>query len=79
MKPNDLMKGFLIKPIMEILKTKYGIKSPTPNNLSVTYSNDNWHVIYKGGKIEINFTNDTMIIKIINDIKNDIRYEKVWL
>lgn len=75
----DLMKGFLIKPVMEILKKDHNIKSPTPTCLFVQLLNNEWYVVYKHNKMDIDFTNDNTIKQIIQDIKNKPEYEKVWL
>ena len=79
MKRSDLIKGFLIRPIMELLKKEYDIKSPTPTFLFVNFINDKWIIIYKHNKMEIDFTDNEIIQNIIEDIKNKPEYEKVWL
>jgi hypothetical protein len=79
MRPNELMKGFLIKPIMEILKKDFDIKSPTPSNLFVNYEKECWSVYYKNNRMMIEFTNYESVKNIIQEVKNKPVYEKVWL
>jgi len=79
MKKESLIKGFLIKPIMEVLKKDYDIKSPSPNNLFVSYDNDVLIVKYSYSKGSIDFSNNEMVMDILVDIKNNVLYEKVQL
>ncbi|NBW79612.1 MAG: hypothetical protein EBR27_11465 [Betaproteobacteria bacterium] len=79
MKPTELMKGFLIKSIMEILKRDFDIKSPTPTNLMVTYENGIWSVFYKSNLMMIDFSNYESIKNLIKEIENKPIYEKMWL
>lgn len=79
MRKTDLVKGFLIKPIMEILKKEYDIKSPTPNNLVVNLIDNNWFVYYKTNKVDIDFMDYKLVVELIDEIKNKPEYEKVWL
>lgn len=77
MKKIDIVKGFLIKPIMEILKTEHNMKSPSPLNLIVVSQNDEWIIQYKSNKSVIDFSNDVRIQELIFEIKNKPIYEKV--
>jgi len=72
-----LVKGFLIKPIMEILKKDYGIKSPSPSNLLITFENDEYTVIYNSGRVYVDFTNVDLIKKLLVEIKSNVLYEKL--
>lgn len=77
MKKTDLIKGFLIKPIMEILKKDYDFKSPSPSNLIVVNQDDEWIIQYKSNKSVIDFSDDVRIQELIFEIKNKPIYEKV--
>lgn len=75
----DLIKGFVMKPIMEILKKDYNIKSPSPSNLYITQSDGEYKVIYNSNKIMVDFSNLDLIKDLLIEIKNKPEYEKVWL
>jgi hypothetical protein len=77
MRKELLVKGFLIKPIMEILKKDYGIKSPSPYNLLITFEDDVWSVVYSYSRGSVDFSNNQMIKDLIVEIKNNPNYEKV--
>jgi hypothetical protein len=79
MRKTDLMKGFLIRPIMEILKKEYDIKSPTPNNLFVNLVGNDWFVYYRTNRVDIDFMSYKLVVELIDEIKNKPEYEKVWL
>jgi hypothetical protein len=74
-----LVKGFLIKPIMEILKKDYGIKSPSPSNLLITFENDVWLVRYSYSRGSVDFSNNQIVKDLLVEIKNNVLYEKVQL
>jgi len=77
MKRTDLVKGFVMKPIMEILKKDYNIKSPTPSSLFVNESDGDFKIIYKNQRVHIDFSNLDLVKNLLNDIKNNPMYEKV--
>lgn len=77
MKKSDVIKGFLIRPIMEILKAEHNMKSPSPLNLIVVSQNDEWIIQYKSNRSIIDFSNDFRIQELILEIKNKPIYEKV--
>lgn len=77
MKKELLVKGFLIKPIMEILKKEYNIKSPSPSNLLITFEDDIWSIKYCSSRDSIDFTNNQMIKDLLVEIKKNPNYEKV--
>ena len=74
-----LVKGFLIKPIMEILKKDYGIKSPSPSNLLITFENDEYTVIYNSGRVYVDFSNNQIVKDLLVEIKSNVLYERVQL
>jgi hypothetical protein len=74
-----LVKGFLIKPIMEILKKEYGIKSPSPSNLLITFKNDIWSIMYCHSRGSVDFSNNQIVKDLLVEIKNNVLYEKVQL
>lgn len=77
MRKELLVKGFLIKPVMEILKKDYRIKSPSPSNLFITLEDGVWSVVYSYSRGSIDFSNNQMIKDLIVEIKNNPNYEKV--
>jgi hypothetical protein len=77
MKKELLVKGFLIKPIMEILKKDYGIKSPSPSNLLITFENDMWYVMYCYSRGSVDFSNNQIVKDLLVEIKKNPNYEKV--
>jgi hypothetical protein len=79
MKKTDLIKGFLIKPIMEFLKKEYGIKSPSPSNLYVTEVEGGFKIEYKSSKANVDFSDSSNVQKLLNEIKSKPQYDKVWL
>lgn len=79
MKKELLVKGFLIKPIMEILKKEYGIKSPSPSNLLITFENDIWSIMYCYNRGSVDFSNNQIVKDLLVEIKNNVLYEKVQL
>jgi hypothetical protein len=79
MKRTDLIKGFVMKPVMEKLKKDYNIKSPSPSSLFVTESNGGYKVVYNSNKIVVDFSDLDLIKDLLIEIKNKPEYEKVWL
>lgn len=79
MKEEIFIKGYLIKPVFEILKQKYDIKSPSTNALFVSVVNNTYKIEYKSNKLNIDFSNDKYIQDLILDIKNNPYYEKMCL
>lgn len=77
MKKELLVKGFLIKPIMEMLKKEYNIKSPSPSNLLITFENDVWSIMYSSSRNSVDFSNNQMVKDLLVEIKNNPNYEKV--
>ena len=77
MKKTDLVKGFLMKPIMELLKKNYNIKSPTPSSLFITELDGDYTVIYKNQKVHIDFSRSDLVKELLIEIKNNPIYEKV--
>jgi len=77
MKKTDLVKGFLMKPIMEMLKKDYGIKSPSPSNLFVTELDTQYKVVYKNQRIYADFSELDLVKNLLIEIKNNPIYEKV--
>ena len=77
MKKELLVKGFLIKPIMELLKKEYNIKSPSPSNLLINFEDDIWSIKYCSSRGSVDFSNDEMIKDLLVEIKNNPNYEKV--
>lgn len=77
MKRTDLIKGFVMKPIMEILKKDYNIKSPTPSSLFVSELNGNYKIVYNSNKIMVDFSDLDLIKDLLIEIKNKPEYEKV--
>ena len=76
MKKTDLVKGFLVKPVMEMLKKDYNIK-PSPSNLFVTESNGQYRVVYRNHRIYVDFSDLNLIKDLLIEIKNNPIYEKV--
>jgi hypothetical protein len=79
MKREVLIKGFLIKPIFEILKKDYKIKSPSPSNFYITKSKEGWSIKYIHNKSTIDFSDNEMVKDLLIEIKNNVLYEKVQL
>lgn len=77
MKRESLVKGFLIKPIMEILKKEYDIKSPTPNNLYVIENNNVWTIKYSHSKGSVDFTDNELVKQLLVEIKDNVFYDKL--
>ena len=77
MKKELLVKGFLIRPIMEILKKDYGIKSPSPSNLLINFENNIWSIKYCSSRGSVDFSNNEMIKGLLVEIKNNPNYEKL--
>lgn len=77
MKRESLVKGFLIKPIMEILKKEYSIKSPTPNNLYVIENNNVWIVKYNHNRGSVDFTDNELVKQLLVEIKDNVFYDKL--
>ena len=77
MKKELLVKGFLIKPIMEMLKKEYNIKSPSPSNLLITFENDVWSIMYSSSRNSVDFSNNQMVKDLLVEIKSNPNYEKV--
>lgn len=77
MRKNALVKGYLIKPIMEILKKDYKIKSPSPSNLFVEEDNGEFKVYFKNSSLNIDFSNMNIIKDLLLDIKSNVLYGKV--
>lgn len=77
MKKELLVKGFLIKPIMELLKKEYNIKSPSPSNLLINFEDDIWFIKYSYSRGSIDFSDNEMIKDLLIEIKKNPNYEKV--
>jgi hypothetical protein len=77
MKKELLVKGFLIRPIMEILKKDYGIKSPSPSNLLINFENNIWSIMYCYSRGSVDFSNNQIVKDLLVEIKNNVLYEKV--
>jgi hypothetical protein len=77
MRKELLVKGFLIKPIMEVLKKDYGIKSPSPSNLLITLDGDIWTIVYSYSRGSVDFSNNQMVKDLLVEIKSNVLYEKV--
>ena len=77
MKKELLVKGFLIRPIMEILKKEYNIKSPSPSNLLINYEDGIWSIKYCSSRSSVDFSNNQMVKDLLVEIKKNPNYEKV--
>jgi len=77
MRKESLVKGYLIKPVMEILKKDYNIKSPSPSNLLINFENDVWSIVYSYSRGSVDFSNNQIIKDLLVEIKNNPNYEKV--
>lgn len=78
MKRLDIVKGFLMKPIFEVIKKEHNLKSPTPSSLIVRdLGDDKYSVIYDGQKVYVDFSNTDLIKNLLVDIKNNPIYESL--
>ena len=78
MKKADLVKGFVMKPIFEIMKKDYNIKSPTPSSLIIKeLDDDKYSVVYNGQRNYVDFSNTDLINDLMVDIKKHHIYEKL--
>ena len=78
MKKADLVKGFVMKPIFEIMKKDYNIKSPTPSSLIIKeLDDDKYSVVYNGQRNYVDFSNTDLIKDLMVDIKKHHIYEKL--
>lgn len=78
MKKADLVKGFVMKPIFEIMKKDYNIKSPTPSSLIIKeLGDDEYSVVYNGQRNYVDFSNTDLINDLMVDIKKHHIYEKL--
>jgi hypothetical protein len=76
MKKADLVKGFVMKPIFEIMKKDYKIKSPTPSSLNVKdLGDDKYSIVYNGQQSYVDFSNTDLIKDLMVDIKKHHIYE----
>lgn len=79
MKEEIFIKGYLIKPVFEILKKKYDLKSPNTNHFFVSSSNGQYKVEYKSTRLNLDFSDDEYIQDLILEIKNNPYYERMCL
>ena len=78
MKKADLVKGFVMKPIFEIMKKDYNIKSPTPSSLFIKeLGDDEYSIVYNGQRNYVDFSNTDLIKDLMVDIKKHHIYEKL--
>jgi hypothetical protein len=76
MRKVDLVKGFVMKPIFEIMKKDYNIKSPSPSSLNVKeLGDDKYSIIYDGQRSYVDFSNTDLINDLMVDIKKHHIYE----
>lgn len=79
MTKREFIKGHLIKTIMEILKSEYDVKSPTPHNLSVEFVGGEWKIKYTNSRLNLEFSKVDKVKRVINEIKNNPLYEGMRL
>lgn len=77
MTKSEFIKGWLIRPIVAILKSKYKIMSPLPKDIYVKFSNNTYSVYYNKKNILIDFSNDAKIKELIKEIKTYNVYQKL--